>query len=297
MDAEAEVPAWEDPKHANVGSDDNEVRRLAEAATSADFLSAWIEGNFLTSESQRRVQNYYAGFGIVGSRRMGHWYREQLRESEDLIALRPGLRVLEIGAGCGTESLWFARLGASVVGLDSSPSFTPVARERLDILERALGRRLDCRFLCRPILKYQDSSGFDLIWMEMAYHHLEPRREVVAHVSRLLKPGGRVIIVEVNGLNPLLQLMFFKQRGTRTIVSRHDAEGAEYSVGNERITTAASIARAFQAEGIRRQSTRYFRIFPSGKRFERLLALERVLPSAWPLPCFTHFVYVGRKEP
>ena len=295
--AQAAAPAGQSPEHRVRGFDTASKERLVGAGTAADFLAAWIEGHYLSPESQRRLARYYGRFGIVGFRRMRHWYNRQLRDAERVISARPGLRVLEIGAGCGTESLWFARLGASVVGLEPSPSFTPVAQERLDIFERALGRRLDCRFLCRPFLKYHDSSGFDLIWMEMAYHHLEPRLQVVAHVSRLLKPGGRVIIVEVNALNPLLQLMFFKQRGTRTIVSRRAAEGEEYLLGNERITTAGSIAHAFQAERVARQSIRYFRIFPSGRRFERLLALEKALPGTWPLPFFTHFVYVGRKEP
>lgn len=273
-----------------------DLRPLTEARTGADFLVAWLVNDCLSPAASQKLRKYYGRFGIEHSPRIRHWYCEQLRDAEALIGAQPGLRVLEVGSGCGTESLWFALRGATVIALEPSLPFLAVSEERKNIMERALGRKLDCEFVCEPLLKYEDRTGFDLIWLEMAYHHCEPRDEVVSYVAQLLKPGGHLLIVEANALNPLLQLQLFWQRGFKTIVTRKDQDGEPYPLGNERITTSFAVSRAFARHGVQCQSVRFFRLFPGGRSFDSLFPLERAMPSAWPLPCFTHFIYLGRRR-
>ena len=49
--------------------------------------------------------------------------QERMRER-----FRPGIRILDLGCGAGEDALWLAALGASVLGLDTSPAAVQEAR-------------------------------------------------------------------------------------------------------------------------------------------------------------------------
>lgn len=72
---------------------------------------------------------------------------------------------------------------------------------------------------------------FDVVYIEQAFHHIEPRRRLIEKLSSLVVPDGQLIISEANGWNPALQIHLFRMRGARTIIM-HDG----HLWGNERIT-------------------------------------------------------------
>ena len=130
--------------------------------------------------------------------------------------------------------------------------------------------------------------------MEQVFHHLEPREQVYATVSRLLRPGGAVIVSEANGWNPVLQAVLFRKRGARTIVDRKSPSGGRELYGDERITIPSVLERGFRASGIERHSTRYFRTLPNVAMADGLLPFERMIPRV-AVPLFTHYNFVGLK--
>lgn len=54
------------------------------------------------------------------------------RRSYELLALRPGDRVADVGCGLGTAARELAALGARVIGLDASEAMVAEARRRSD---------------------------------------------------------------------------------------------------------------------------------------------------------------------
>ena len=152
------------------------TRSPASAETISEFLSFWLEERPLGAENQKLVDEYYTNFRRLRSKRIRFWYENQVREIEELIRSLDHPRVLEIGLGSGTETLWFAMLGAEVTGIDAFAHCADAARERLDILRPLLDRELHCRIETVPLLDFEDAGGFDIIWMEQAFHHLEPAR-------------------------------------------------------------------------------------------------------------------------
>lgn len=94
------------------------------------------------------------------------------------------------------------------------------------MLEAALGRPLPLTILTRSVLDLETGDGFNIVWMQQTFHHLEPREAMVAHITRLLAPGGRLVVSEANGLNPLLQAQLFRLRGFRTIGTIPGPDGA-----------------------------------------------------------------------
>ena len=264
------------------------------AKTISDFLTFWLEERPLSADNQQLLDNYYANWRCLRSPRMRFWYESQVREVEELIQSLERPRVLEVGVGAGTETLWFALLGADVTGIDAFRHCTSAAQERLNLLRDLLDRELQCHIKTVPLLKYADGKGFDIIWLEQAFHHLEPRTQVVDKIAALLRPGGYVVFSEANALNPLLQLQLFRARGFKYFIDVETEHGTVV-YGNERIVSAARLAKEFKRVGIRKQRVRYFRLFPSHALFDRLFRLERAFEHLRFPPVFTHYNFVGRK--
>jgi SAM-dependent methyltransferase len=263
-------------------------------ATIADFLEWWLRHPVLPAPQQKVFDGYYAGYRRHFGRYIRHHYSDQSAEITMLIRKKHSPRLLEIGGGCGTEALWFALRGARVLAIDVNEERLAVARMRKEIIERGIGRQLDIEFRFCPLFDLDAPNAFDLIWMEQAFHHVEPRDQIYSTVARLLAPEGHVVISEANGWNPLLQLVLFRQRGFQTIVDRTAPDGRRILYGNERITIPSAIARGFEEAGIVRKAVRYFRALPNITAAEVLMPVERAIPQFAAL-LFSHYNYVGRK--
>jgi 2-polyprenyl-3-methyl-5-hydroxy-6-metoxy-1,4-benzoquinol methylase len=263
-------------------------------ATIADFLDWWLRHPMLPASQQKTFDGYYAGYRGRFSRYIRHHYSDQSAEITTLIDAGNSPRLLEIGGGCGTEALWFALRGARVLAIDVNEERLGVAQARKEIIERGIGRPLDIEFRFCSLFDLDLPGAFDLIWMEQAFHHVEPRGQIYSTIAHLLAPKGHVVISEANGWNPLLQLVLFRQRGFRTIVDRTTADGQRILYGNERVIIPSAMARGFEEAGIVREGVRYFRALPNIPAAEILMPLERAIPQ-FAAMCFSHYNYVGRK--
>lgn len=259
----------------------------------AAFLKVWLSIDVLTGEPAAAFEAYYGGYRRKFPERMQRVYAGQIAEAEELVRRLPGLLVLEVGCGLGTESLWLAMAGARVTGIDLRPDRLTAAEARRRLLQQNLGRKLDCRFRLSSLLDLPERPNFDLIWMEQTFHHLEPRARMVAKAARLLKPGGHVVISEANAWNAPLQAQLFLRRGLPKVRTMRGADGREHQYGDERITTAGAIRRAFARCGVGPVSLRYFRMFPNRAVFDRLAWFETAPALRNAAPLFTHFNYVG----
>lgn len=125
------------------------------------------------------------------------------RLSLDLAALRPGERVLDVGCGSGDLALAAARQvgGAGAVrGIDAAPEMVEVARRK------ARRRRLAVQFQVAAVeaLPFPDAS-FDVVLSSLMMHHLpgDLRRRALAEIRRVLRPGGRMLIVDLDAAGRL----------------------------------------------------------------------------------------------
>ncbi|RMG98909.1 MAG: class I SAM-dependent methyltransferase [Deltaproteobacteria bacterium] len=267
---------------------------FSKCATIDGFLDVWLRNAFLPPREQAILEHYYASFVRGFPPRLRRLYRSQTREILGLIAAMDRPKVLEIGAGCGTESLWFALSGAEVTGIDVRADRLDVARARRDLLQTALRVPLRAEFRHENLFDLTAGS-YDIVWMEHTFHHLEPRLRVVDHVARLVRPGGYVVVSEVNAWNLPMQLQYLRRRGLRTIDTYVDATGRTHVYGVERFLSPRTLERLFGRAEIRTVSLRYFRLFPNHPLFSALAPIERVAERLPLPPVFTSYNWVGCK--
>ena len=282
-----------DPR--SVGNSDALGQAFLAAGDIAEFLEVWLSNDLLDHDSAQVFAAYYASYLKSFTPRMRGFYGSQIREVEGVLAQKPGASILEVGCGLGTESLWLALRGAKVSAIDIRQDRVNTAQARQSVLEREIGRAVNCTFDLGTFLELDNRTPVDMIWMEQAFHHLEPRRDVVRKTADLLKPGGHLIISEANALNPLLQLELFIRRGIPRVATQEGPDGKHLPYGVERVTTAGALARMFERVGVQRVSVRHFRMFPNRPVFDRFTGIENSLASNALAPLFTHFNYVGQK--
>ncbi len=125
----------------------------------------------------------------------GKW--QALRQTTaDLAQLHVGERVLDVGCGTGTLALIAKqRVGATghVSGID--PSAQMIARARRFAARRGLP--IDFQVGVIEHLAFPDQS-FDVVLSSFMMHQLpdELKQQGLAEVARVLKPGGRLLIVD-----------------------------------------------------------------------------------------------------
>ncbi len=106
----------------------------------------------------------------------------------DLLGDVAGRRILDAGCGSGPLLADLTERGASVAGFDASQAMIGLARERL-------GGEADLKVadLTRP-LPY-DSEAFDDVLAVLVLHYLEDWSVPLSELRRVLKPGGRLVVV------------------------------------------------------------------------------------------------------
>ncbi len=105
-------------------------------------------------------------------------------------AKHSGKQVLEIGGGMGTDLCQFARYGAFTTDIDLSAGHLALAQENFQL------RKLTGKFVHHDAedLPFDDNS-FDLVYSNGVIHHTPNTGTVISEIHRVLRPGGKAIIM------------------------------------------------------------------------------------------------------
>ena len=105
-----------------------------------------------------------------------------------VLVVRGDERALDVGTGAGALALALAPLVAHVVGVDIVPELLARARERAP----ANVELVEADAIALPFAL----GSFDLVCTARMLHHVARPELVVAELSRVLRPGGTMLVVD-----------------------------------------------------------------------------------------------------
>lgn len=187
-------------------------------------------------------------------------------------------RVLDCPCGDGFYTNLFARhlAGGTVVAADLSPAY--LDRARLAVLDTATKAGVELVKADAYRLPFDDGS-FDLVWCAQSMISLDDPRRAVQEMARVVKPGGRVAVLETDEFHHVLLpwpvgLELAIQKAVRERCRQKYGSGAKFAQSRK-------LRSQFSAAGLN----------PAGKT---TLVADRVAPFGAPVREFLlrHFEYL-----
>ena len=145
----------------------------------------------LTREHEtERVRHLYDRDARTYDRAMGVVDRLLFADGRDWVCAQARGEVLEIAIGTA-RNLPHYPADVGLTGIELSPAMLDIARARA----RALGREVELRLGDAQALDFADES-FDTVVSTLALCTIPDDRAAVAEVRRVLRPGGRFLLLE-----------------------------------------------------------------------------------------------------
>jgi demethylmenaquinone methyltransferase / 2-methoxy-6-polyprenyl-1,4-benzoquinol methylase len=132
-----------------------------------------------------RIAGVYDVMNSVMTAGLHHRWRER---AVDLARVGPGSRALDVATGTGDLAIALARRGADVVGSDFSEGMLERAR-----LKSPAVRWEQANALALPY----DDNAFDAATVGFGARNFSDLERGLAEMSRVVRPGGRVVILEI----------------------------------------------------------------------------------------------------
>lgn len=129
-----------------------------------------------------------------------HWdsmresfFSEDVRDKAfDTANLQPGKLAADIGAGTGFITEGLVGRGLSVIAVDQSGSMLKVLKDKFPTTAQ-----IDCRVGEAEKLPVEDNV-VDYVFANMYLHHVESPSKAIKEMARILKPGGKLVISDMD---------------------------------------------------------------------------------------------------
>jgi demethylmenaquinone methyltransferase / 2-methoxy-6-polyprenyl-1,4-benzoquinol methylase len=132
-----------------------------------------------------RIAGVYDVMNSVMTAGLHHRWRER---AADLARVGPGTRALDVATGTGDLAIALARRGGEVVGSDFSEG----------MLERARAKSPQVRWdQANALALPYDADGFDAATVGFGARNFSDLERGIAEMARVVRPGGRVVVLEI----------------------------------------------------------------------------------------------------
>lgn len=178
-----EAVAWTDPELTN-------PHQSAEKAAKVRGMFGAIAGSY---DLNNRVHSLWQD---------QRWRRAGVRAA----SVKPGDEVLDVACGTGDLTQLFARTHAKrVIGLDFTPAMLEVAREKLPGERAEVASKVQYMEGDAMALPF-DNATFDVVSIGFGIRNVSEPPKAIAEFARVLRPGGRLVILEfAQPRNPLMR--------------------------------------------------------------------------------------------
>jgi len=233
---------------------------MTDARTRFDRFVRWtieVEHGGLPSElpagEREAFEDYYKKLPKPGDepeirRYLRGFWRSEAGYAARWIAAHPGARVLDAGSGFGTYAMLYAAMGGRVEGVDLRPDRLDAAERRLRFWQRTNDQPLDVRYR-RGDLTREWPEDVDLVWVYNALSHIDPLDDFLGAVRRHLRPGGVLVVGDINGGHPahLARLAEVRSEVHQEYVA---PDGARHTYAVERTFTPREMREVMTKNGL-----------------------------------------------
>jgi SAM-dependent methyltransferase len=157
----------------------------------------------LAKEHRGDYESFFESYDRYRYRKEGH-----ILERLDSIDWK-GQRVLEIGLGQGADSEQLIKRGAIWSGLDLTLESVDRTKTRMKVRSLPYERIKQGSVLGMPF----ESGSFDIVFSHGVLHHVPDIRRAQEEIHRVLKPGGRLVVMVYAkySLNYLVAISVFRR--------------------------------------------------------------------------------------
>jgi demethylmenaquinone methyltransferase / 2-methoxy-6-polyprenyl-1,4-benzoquinol methylase len=132
-----------------------------------------------------RIASVYDLMNSVMTAGMHQRWRER---AVDLARVGPGSRALDVATGTGDLAIALRERGADVVGVDFSEKMLEIARKKAPGIEFRAGNALALDFA---------DDVFDAATVGFGARNFDDLDRGLAEMARVVRPGGRVVVLEI----------------------------------------------------------------------------------------------------
>ena len=190
-----------------------------------------------------------------------------------------GRRVLEIGLGFGTVSEFAARRAGSFHAVDIADAPVALVRRRLEFIGLPTDGVIRASALALP---YPDRT-FDTVISIGALHHTGDLSRALDEVWRVLRPGGRALIMVYNG-HSFRRIAFLARQRLAGLLRLHRpyAEDDLRAMYDRRTDGTAAPHTDFRSPGeMRRLFRRFSSVSMERRNFDDYIVAGRMLRRRW----------------
>jgi len=145
----------------------------------------------LLHERQTQTESFFAGAAADWDKLRQDLFGSSFATTAILSLLPENYVVADLGCGTGATSASLAPHVKQVIAIDNSPAMLKAAKRRLENFENIDLRRADLESLSLQ----EDTCDAALMLLVLSYVTDAPR--ALAEMSRILKPAGRAVIVDL----------------------------------------------------------------------------------------------------
>lgn len=142
-------------------------------------------------QRNQAAQDFFAGAADQWDKLRAEMYGPTFGTDALLSLLPSDWTVADLGCGTGALALELSRHVGRVIGIDNTPAMLDAARRRMDGTPNIELREGDLESL--PI----EDGSCDAVMMVLVLTYLSDPSAALAEAARVLKPGGKAVIVDV----------------------------------------------------------------------------------------------------
>lgn len=242
-------------------------------------------GELYQAAHTERVEEYEptAFLGLLDELERMFLHRQHLAVTEMPIHDLSGKAVLEIGSGAGAHSALFAQRGAEMTSVDITFERVLATARKLDWVstEGHFTLQADAEHL-----PFRDAR-FDIVYSNGVLHHTPNTRQAIVELYRVLKPGGRAVVMLYARHSFMYWVNLFLLRGLlRGEIFRRPnwlGQATEW-MSSEPQRVLNPETKVFSAGEVRRLFSRFsaIRIRKNSFNFDMVLSLFANVPKVGP---------------